>query len=80
MNNADGGYFVAEWRQSAIPLTRGRSAKKTGQVWTRLYHQRANRTSAQFEEYGKKPAAAEARATGWELPLGDYDNDGFEDL
>jgi len=59
------------------PTPKGTIPKKTGpEYWNRLYHQRADGT---FEDVTQK-AGLEGVGYGMGVAVGDYDNDGFEDL
>jgi hypothetical protein len=55
----------------------GSVPRKSGsQFWNRLFHQRADRT---FEDVTEK-AGLEGAGYGMGVAVGDYDNDGYEDL
>ena len=59
------------------PTPKGTIPKKTGpEYWNRLYHQKADGT---FEDVTQK-AGLEGVGYGMGVAVGDYDNDGFEDL
>jgi hypothetical protein len=59
------------------PTPRGTVPQKTdSQYWNRLYHQKADGT---FEDLTEK-AGLEGAGYGMGVAVGDYDNDGFEDL
>jgi hypothetical protein len=59
------------------PTAKGTIPKKTGpQYWNRLYHQKADGT---FEDVTEK-AGLQGAGYGMGVAVGDYDNDGFEDL
>lgn len=59
------------------PTAKGTIPQKTGaQYWNRLYHQNSDGT---FEDVTEK-AGLEGVGYGMGVAVGDYDNDGFEDL
>jgi len=59
------------------PTPKGTVPQKTdSQYWNRLYHQKPDRT---FEDVTEK-AGLEGTGYGMGVAVGDYDNDGFEDL
>jgi enediyne biosynthesis protein E4 len=59
------------------PTPKGSVPQKTdSQYWNRLYHQKADGT---FEDVTEK-AGLEGTGYGMGVAVGDYDNDGFEDL
>ena len=59
------------------PTPKGTIPQKTGpQYWNRLYHQKADGT---FEDVTEK-AGLQGAGYGMGVAVGDYDNDGFEDL
>src|SRR3974390_1802140 len=59
------------------PTPKGTIPKKTGPAyWNRLYHQKADGT---FEDVTEK-AGLQGEGYGMGVAVGDYDNDGFEDL
>jgi enediyne biosynthesis protein E4 len=59
------------------PTPRGTIPQKTGPpYWNRLYHQRADGT---FEDVTER-AGLEGAGYGMGVAVGDYDNDGYEDL
>ena len=59
------------------PTPKGSIPQKTGpNYWNRLYHQKADGT---FEDVTEK-AGLEGAGYGMGVAVGDYDNDGFEDL
>jgi hypothetical protein len=59
------------------PTPKGTIPKKTSRkYWNRLYHQTANGT---FEDVTEK-AGLQGEGYGMGVAVGDYDNDGFEDL
>jgi enediyne biosynthesis protein E4 len=61
----------------ADPTPKGAIPKKTGpRYWNRLYHQRKDGT---FEDVTEK-AGLQGAGYGMGVAVGDYDNDGFEDL
>ena len=61
----------------ADPTAKGTTPQKTGaQYWNRLYHQNADGT---FRDVTEK-AGLEGAGYGMGVAVGDYDNDGFEDL
>lgn len=61
----------------ADPTRKGMIPEKTDpQYWNRLYHQKADGT---FEDVTEK-AGVEGAGYGMGVAVGDYDNDGFEDL
>ena len=59
------------------PTPKGTIPQKTGpKYWNRLYHQKADGT---FEDVTEK-AGLEGTCYGMGVAVGDYDNDGYEDL
>jgi hypothetical protein len=59
------------------PTPKGTIPQKTGQkYWNRLYHQKADGT---FEDVTEK-AGLQGTGYGMGVAVGDYDNDGYEDL
>jgi enediyne biosynthesis protein E4 len=59
------------------PTPLGKIPKKSGEkYWNRLYHQRTDGT---FEDVTQK-AGLQGESYGMGVAVGDYDNDGFEDL
>ena len=59
------------------PTPLGRIPKKTGpKSWNRLFHQKADGT---FEDVTEK-AGLQGQGYGMGVAVGDYDNDGYEDL
>lgn len=59
------------------PTPKGAVPQKTGsQYWNRLYHQKPDGT---FEDVTEK-ACLQGTGYGMGVAVGDYDNDGFEDL
>ena len=64
-------------RLSTIPLRRARFRKKPGRkYWNRLFHQKSDGT---FEDVTEK-AGLQGVGYGMGVAVGDYDNDGYEDL
>jgi enediyne biosynthesis protein E4 len=75
MTNLD--IFFANGARIDDPTPRGSVPKKdSAKYWNRLYRQKSNRT---FEDVTAKAGLA---GTGYStgVAVGDYDNDGFEDL
>jgi enediyne biosynthesis protein E4 len=69
--------FLVNGAPLADPTPKGTIPKKTGpQYWNRLYHQKADGT---FEDVTEK-AGLQGEGYGMGVAVGDYDNDGFEDL
>jgi enediyne biosynthesis protein E4 len=69
-------YFV-NGAPLADPTPKGTIPVKTGpQYWNRLYHQKPNGT---FEDVTEK-AGLQGAGYGMGVAVGDYDNDGYEDL
>lgn len=69
--------FFANGAPIADPTPKGTIPKKNGpQYWNRLYHQKADGT---FEDVTQRAGLA---GTGYStgVAVGDYDNDGYEDL
>jgi hypothetical protein len=69
--------FLVNGAPIADPTPKGTIPRKTGpEYWNRLYHQKADGT---FEDVTEK---AGVQGTGYDMgvAVGDYDNDGFEDL
>jgi hypothetical protein len=61
----------------ADPTPRGSIPRKTGpEYWNRLYHQKAD---GSFEDVTEK-SGLQGNGYGMGVAVGDYDNDGFEDL
>ena len=59
------------------PTSKGTIPQKTGpQYWNRLYHQKTDGT---FEDVTEK-AGLQGTGYGMGVAVGDYDNDGYEDL
>jgi len=69
--------FLANGAPITDPMPKGAVPKKEGQkYWNRLYHQRAD---GRFEDVTEKAGlSGYGYSTG--VAVGDYDNDGFEDL
>jgi hypothetical protein len=69
--------FLVNGAPLADPTALGTIPRKTGpQYWNRLYHQKADGT---FEDVTEK-AGLQGEGYGMGVAVGDYDNDGFEDL
>jgi enediyne biosynthesis protein E4 len=69
--------FVVNGAPLADPTPKGTIPQKTGpKYWNRLYHQKADGT---FEDATEK-AGLTGTGYGMGVAVGDYDNDGFEDL
>jgi hypothetical protein len=69
--------FLINGAPLADPTPKGTILEKTGpQYWNRLYHQKADGT---FEDVTEK-AGLQGTGFGMGVAVGDYDNDGFEDL
>jgi hypothetical protein len=69
--------FLVNGAPIADPTPKGTIPRKTGpEYWDRLYHQKADGT---FEDVTEK-AGLEGVGYGMGVAVGDYDNDGFEDL
>jgi enediyne biosynthesis protein E4 len=69
--------FLVNGAPLADPTPKGAIPQKTGpQYWNRLYHQKADGT---FEDVTEK-AGLQGTGYGMGVAVGDYDNDGFEDL
>jgi enediyne biosynthesis protein E4 len=69
--------FLVNGAPLADPTPKGAVPRKTGpQYWNRLYHQKADGT---FEDVSEK-AGLTGEGYGMGVAVGDYDNDGFEDL
>jgi hypothetical protein len=69
--------FFVNGAQLAEPTTRGSVPQKSGPTdWNRLYHQKDDGT---FEDVTEKAGLAGV-GYGMGVAVGDYDNDGFEDL
>ncbi len=69
--------FLVNGAPLADPTPKGSIPQKTGpRDWNRLYHQKADGT---FEDVTEK-AGLQGTGYGMGVAVGDYDNDGFEDL
>jgi hypothetical protein len=69
--------FLVNGAPLGDPTAKGTIPQKTGpQYWNRLYHQKADGT---FEDVTEK-AGLQGVGYGMGVAVGDYDNDGFEDL
>ena len=69
--------FVVNGAPLSDPTPKGTVPQKSGpQYWNRLYHQKPDGT---FEDVTEKAGLAGA-GYGMGVAVGDYDNDGFEDL
>src|SRR5262245_42154624 len=69
--------FLVNGAPISDPTAKGAIPRKTGpEYWNRLYHQKADGT---FEDVTEK-AGLEGVGYGMGVAIGDYDNDGFEDL
>jgi enediyne biosynthesis protein E4 len=69
--------FLVNGAPLADPTAKGTIPRKTGpKYWNRLYHQKADGT---FEDVSEK-AGLIGEGYGMGVAVGDYDNDGFEDL
>src|SRR5467141_1689154 len=69
--------FLVNGAPLADPTPKGNVPQKTGpQYWNRLFHQKQDGT---FEEVTEK-AGLQGAGYGMGVAVGDYDNDGFEDL
>src|SRR6202140_767847 len=69
--------FVVNGAPLSDPAPKGTVPQKSGpQYWNRLYHQKADGT---FEDVTEK-AGLTGAGYGMGVAVGDYDNDGFEDL
>jgi hypothetical protein len=69
--------FVVNGAPLTDPTPKGAIPQKTGpQYWNRLYHQKQDGT---FEEVTEK-AGLQGVGYGMGVAVGDYDNDGYEDL
>jgi hypothetical protein len=69
--------FVVNGAPIHDPTPQGTIPRKTGpEYWNRLYHQQADGT---FEDVTEK-AGLQGVGYGMGVAVGDYDNDGFEDL
>jgi enediyne biosynthesis protein E4 len=69
--------FVVNGTQLADPTSKGAIPQKDGPAsWNRLYHQKPDGT---FEDVTEK-AGLQGAGYGMGVAVGDYDNDGYEDL
>jgi hypothetical protein len=69
--------FLVNGAPLSDPTPKGTIPQKTGpKYWNRLYHQKANGT---FEDVTEK-AGLQGTGYGMGVAVGDYDNDGYEDL
>jgi enediyne biosynthesis protein E4 len=69
--------FLVNGAPLADPTPKGTIPQKTGsQFWNRLYHQKSDGT---FEDVTTK-AGLQGTGYGMGVAVGDYDNDGYEDL
>jgi hypothetical protein len=69
--------FLVNGAPLADPTPKGTIPQKSGQkYWNRLYHQKADGT---FEDVTEK-AGLQGAGYGMGVAIGDYDNDGFEDI
>lgn len=69
--------FLVNGASVSDPAKKGTVPRKTGPAeWNRLYHQRKDGT---FEDVTEK-AGLQGEGYGMGVAVGDYDNDGFEDL
>jgi hypothetical protein len=69
--------FLVNGAPLSDPTPRGTIPQKTGtKYWNRLYHQKADGT---FEDVTEK-AGLQGTGYGMGVAVGDYDNDGYEDL
>jgi enediyne biosynthesis protein E4 len=69
--------FLVNGAPLADPTSKGTIPQKTGpQFWNRLFHQKSDGT---FEDVTQK-AGLQGVGYGMGVAVGDYDNDGFEDL
>src|SRR5271169_2259311 len=69
--------FVTNGAPLSDPTPKGTIPQKTGsEYWNRLYHQKSDGT---FEDVTEK-AGLQGVGYGMGVAVGDYDNDGFEDL
>jgi hypothetical protein len=69
--------FVVNGASLADPMRKGDIPQKAGpRFWNRLYHQKKDGT---FEDVTEK-AGLQGAGYGMGVAVGDYDNDGFEDL
>jgi len=69
--------YVVNGAPLADPTPKGSTPQKTdSQYWNRLYHQKRDGT---FEDVTER-AGLQGTGYGMGVAVGDYDNDGFEDL
>jgi hypothetical protein len=69
--------FVVNGAPLSDPMAKGAIPQKSGpKYWNRLYHQKSDGT---FEDVTEK-AGLQGAGYGMGVAVGDYDNDGFEDL
>jgi hypothetical protein len=69
--------FAVNGAPLSDPTPKGTTPQKTGpKYWNRLYHQKADGT---FEDVTEK-AGLQGGGYGMGVAVGDYDNDGYEDL
>jgi enediyne biosynthesis protein E4 len=69
--------FVVNGAPLSDPMTKGAIPQKAGpKYWNRLYHQKKDGT---FEDVTEQ-AGLQGMGYGMGVAVGDYDNDGFEDL
>jgi enediyne biosynthesis protein E4 len=69
--------FLVNGAPLSDPTPKGTIPEKTGpKYWNRLFHQKSNGT---FEDVTEK-AGLQGTGYGMGVAVGDYDNDGFEDL
>jgi enediyne biosynthesis protein E4 len=69
--------FLVNGAPIADPTSKGTIPRKSGpEYWNRLYHQKADGT---FEDVTEK-AGLQGWGYGFGVAVGDYDNDGYEDL
>src|SRR3984957_8288404 len=69
--------FVVNGAPLSDPTPKGTIPQKTrSEYWNRLYHQKPNGT---FEDVTER-AGLQGAGYGMGIAVGDYDNDGFEDL
>jgi hypothetical protein len=71
------GIFVVNGAPLSDPMRKGAIPQKTGpKFWNRLYHQKKD---GSFEDVTER-AGLQGAGYGMGVAVGDYDNDGFEDL
>src|SRR6266404_9316923 len=69
--------FLVNGAPLADPTPKGTIPQKTGpEYWNRLYHQKSDGT---FEDITER-AGLQGKGYGMGVAVGDYDNDGYEDL